>query len=313
MTHDRPSADPHRSVYRARRVARAFARRTGSMAVLVPRIRRVSALSTADKLDMLALMQRCYDGVEKTRFLRDLHDKSHVVWMTPPGGDLAGFSTLSLSEADLDGEVVDVLFSGDTVIAPEHWGSKALQVGFGAFCLWHRATRGPKRRLLWLLLSKGYKTYLLMANHFTRAWPRYDTAMPAGHRALRDRLALARFGRDFDPQSGILRFDAARDRVKGGLAEVRPALLENPHVAFFVAQNPGYARGDELVCIGELHAAELLGSWVRAAAYPVLGRGRAIGRHAAQDRAARNRAARDRDRAPDSPGTAMQPREDSHD
>jgi hypothetical protein len=29
--------------------------------------------------------------------------------------------------------------------------------------------------------------------------------------------------------------------------------LRNPHIAFFVAQNPGHAQGDELVCLARIH------------------------------------------------------------
>jgi hypothetical protein len=36
----------------------------------------------------------------------------------------------------------------------------------------------------------------------------------------------------------------------GGLT---PARLQNPHVACFARLNPGHSRGDELVCLAEIH------------------------------------------------------------
>jgi len=38
---------------------------------------------------------------------------------------------------------------------------------------------------------------------------------------------------------------------------VSEAHLRLPEVAFFLARNPGYARGDELVCLCELAAEKL--------------------------------------------------------
>jgi hypothetical protein len=40
--------------------------------------------------------------------------------------------------------------------------------------------------------------------------------------------------------------------LRSGLAELKPARLRDPHVAFFVRANPGHARGDELACLSEI-------------------------------------------------------------
>ncbi len=121
-------------------------------------------------------MQRCYTGVSPERFAADLEEKQYVILLhTRRGGELVGFSTLRVAEASTGGQQVEVVYSGDTVIHPEWWGHKVLQVCFGRFVLW-RKLRHPMRPLHWLLLSAGFKTYLLAVNSFPRTMPRRDWA-----------------------------------------------------------------------------------------------------------------------------------------
>lgn len=221
------------------------------MTALSFRIRRREELDGPARARMLALMKLCYDNVDDARFYEDLDHKQHVITLVDEREMLQGFSTVRIAEESLAGSAVDILFSGDTVIHPNHWGSKALQRGFLAFVLWHRVRR-PRRRLYWLLLSKGYKTYLLLANNFPSAFPRRDYVPPAEVRALRDRVGRAWWGEDFDPNTDLLRFATARDRVKNGVATLDAETRERPDVAFFLQKNPRWADGDELVCLAEV-------------------------------------------------------------
>jgi hypothetical protein len=214
-------------------------------------IQRRDALKSEARGRMLELMHLCYENVDDDRFFADLDNKQQVILLLDRQGELQGFSTIRLTEETLEGRRVDILFSGDTVIHPDHWGAKALQAGFVTFALLHKL-KHPLRPLYWLLLSKGYKTYLLLTNNFPSAFPRHGAAPPASLRALRDRVATAWWGDEYDPRSEVLRFKEARDRVKHGVAPVDAEDRVRPDIAFFLEKNPGWAQGDELVCFAEI-------------------------------------------------------------
>ena len=56
--------------------------------------------------------------------------------------------------------------------------------------------------------------------------------------------------------SGV-RIPASRGHLRKEFAEVDATDRERPEVAFFLHANPGYVRGDELVCLTELSSANL--------------------------------------------------------
>ena len=70
-------------------------------------------------------------------------------------------------------------------------------------------------------------------------------------------LARDRFGDYYDASSGVLRFSESLGHLREAYAAVPPAHLRLPEVEFFLTRNPGYAHGDELVCLCELAAANL--------------------------------------------------------
>src|SRR5262249_27227265 len=157
-----------------------------------------ASLTEHQRAQMLALMQVCYAGVSAERFARDLAEKQYVILLSARrSGELVGFSTLRVAEEQVEGRTVEVVFSGDTVIHPDYWGQKELQVRFGRFML-ARKLRRPLRPLLWLLLSAGYKTYLLAVNHFPRTLPRHDWEAPAGRVSFLRSLAERWFGSQYD-------------------------------------------------------------------------------------------------------------------
>lgn len=207
---------------------------------------------------MFELMRHCYDNVEEPRFQADLDAKQHVILLTERStGRLAGFSTIRLTEETLEGRRVEVLFSGDTAIHPDFWGSKLLQRAFGLFVV-RRRLRHPFRPIFWLLISKGYRTYLLLVNHFPRSFPRFDHT-PSDERAgFLSRLAERWWPDAWDSTRGILKFPERHDFVRTDLAPIDDEVLANPHVRYFVERNPGHAQGNELVCLAELRVGDLL-------------------------------------------------------
>jgi hypothetical protein len=208
-----------------------------------------------------ALFSASYDGTSWFAFQRDLAAKQFVILLRDARtGHLKGFSTVELFT---DGKAT-VVFSGDTVIDSAYWGQKTLQRAFATLIL-RQKLRHPTRPVYWFLISKGYKTYLLMINRCPKSIPRHDRPDDAAMRRSLDRLATARFAQKYDPVTSVAR-DLGADRVRAGLAPIDGAVLANPHVRFFLQRNPGHARGDELCCLAEIRVRDAVVTVVRAVA-----------------------------------------------
>jgi hypothetical protein len=213
-------------------------------------------LGEEQRRQMLGLMHVCYEGVTAERFASDLAQKQHVILLETAEGELVGFSTVRLATETLAGRATELVFSGDTVVHPTYWGSKALQGGFSRFLL-ARKLRRPGRRVLWLLLSGGYKTYLLMVNNLPRSFPRPGAPPPAGWPDFVAGVARRWFGDQYDQGRGIVRFVEPHYRVRTGIAAIDRETARIPGVAFFQQRNPGHADGDELVCLAECRLRDL--------------------------------------------------------
>jgi hypothetical protein len=200
---------------------------------------------------MEQLMRAHYEGVSGSQFLADLRAKQWVILLRDQG-QLCGFSTQVLFDYPLAGRPARILFSGDTIIEKNHWGSLALPVAWGRLMLSLCAAR-PDSELFWLLTSKGYKTYRFLPVFFHRFYPCCDGETPAFEKALLEGVAGQRFGKRFDPAGGILRAEAGAQRLREGIADIDAGRLRDPHVAFFQKMNPGHLRGDELVCLARFH------------------------------------------------------------
>jgi hypothetical protein len=211
---------------------------------------RPAALSAGDREAMFALLDHHFEGVTAAQFARDLDEKDWVLRLFD-AGVLVGFTTLQVYASQQAGRRISVAYSGDTIVAPEAWGSSALARGWGAL-VWRLRAAEPASPWYWLLLSSGFRTYRFLPVFCREFWPRHDEATPPHARQLLVALARERFGASFDAAAGIVRF-AAPQRLRGALALVPEGKAHDPHVAFFVERNPAYAAGDELVCLAELH------------------------------------------------------------
>lgn len=200
--------------------------------------------------ELFGLFSEYYADVAAEAFQADLRAKDFVV-VLETAGRVAGFSTARLFPFDWQGERIDVLFSGDTIVARQFWGEQELarawlrQVGRLA-----RAAGG--RRMVWFLICKGHRTYRYMPV-FARAYvPAPEGPVDPGLVALRDAIATEMFGARFDPVSGTIRFAQPRGRLREEIAEPSGRELQLPEVAWFLAANPGYRNGDELACLCDL-------------------------------------------------------------
>jgi hypothetical protein len=214
------------------------------------RLVRRDDLQEAERAAMLTLLAAHFDGVEPSTFDRDLDEKNWVL-LFEEAGRLRGFTTLLVYDTLHAGEPISIVYSGDTIMARDGWKTAALPRSWitAVRALHERYLHG--NRLYWLLLTSGFRTYRLLPVFWRQFYPRYDAATPAGMHALLQRLAVEKFGPCYRPEHGIVRF-ARPHALHGELGEVDPGRRSEPHVAFFLARNPGWRRGDELVCLTEI-------------------------------------------------------------
>jgi hypothetical protein len=242
---------------------------TDSTARLAGRTIERSLLTDGERHAMFDLLATFFTGVDELTFETDLKEKSHVILLEDDGGVVRGFSTLLIYQTEVPGVDATIVYSGDTIVDRDWWGSLALPVS------WLRAVRtlssdphadaadaAGARTVYWLLLTSGFRTYRFLPVFWRDFCPRYDSAAQA--KDLMDALAEERFGQQYDAARGIVRF--ARPQV------LVPELLDVPsgraldeHVAFFLERNPGYTRGDELVCLTNLSDSNLTGAGRRIA------------------------------------------------
>jgi hypothetical protein len=215
---------------------------------------RVGDLGAERRARMHTLLQRHFDGVTRDGFELDLQEKNWVILLEEDGA-LVGFSTLLLYPFTHRGETLTVIYSGDTIVDPAAWGTSTLPRSWiGAVRKLH-AAHGTGR-LLWLLITSGFRTYRFLPVFWREFHPRHDAAMPPATAALRDAIARHRFGAAYDPATGVVRLPRPQ-RLRDHLASIPEERQTDPHVAFFDQANPGHGYGDELVCLTELSEANL--------------------------------------------------------
>src|SRR5206468_10068210 len=103
------------------------------------------------------------------------------------------------------GDPVSVIYSGDTIVAPEAWGTTGLPRAWIAAVNELRAAfpRGP---YYWLLLTSGFRTYRFLPLFWRDFLPRFDSVEKLEARELLDHLASDKFGAQFNRRTGIVRF-----------------------------------------------------------------------------------------------------------
>src|SRR5437016_3275828 len=215
----------------------------------------VPVAAIEDRERLFALYELYYEGADRKRFFDDLDEKDCVILLID-GEEIAGFSTQRVFEFGR----VRVLFSGDTIIDPRHWGTQEL---VRAWCRFAGRTKAqaPDAPLYWFLISKGHRTYMYLPLFFARFHPSCDHTPTAFESDLMHSLGESRYGDRYNPATGLIDEVAPLDRLRPEI-DSAPGRARNRHVAYFIDRNPRYAGGVELLCLTEI-AAENMRSFAR--------------------------------------------------
>jgi hypothetical protein len=213
----------------------------------------IEDLDASRKEEMFLLLRRHFDGATSEQFEKDLSGKNWVIQLRM-GGRLSGFSTLCVYEMQYHDELVTVVYSGDTIVTPEAWGTTELARTWIS-SVWRLRSKYPRGKMYWLLLTSGFRTYRFLPVFWQRFHPSHDDRARE-LQPLLDHLASAYFRDEYISELGIVRFRSPQV-LHGSLLEVPAGRRSDPHISYFLQRNPSYILGDELVCIAELHPSNL--------------------------------------------------------
>ena len=209
-------------------------------------------LTAADRDQMYGVLERYFSGTARARFESDLEEKEGAILLRDSDkGRIQGFSTFLRMRATIDGRDLVAFFSGDTIVDRDYWNETLLSR------MWGRMVFAEADRLevpvYWFLISSGYKTWRFLPIFFRRFFPLHDDGNLS---RIASTLGSLKFGDEYLPEQGVVRFRHPTP-LRAGVADLTEQRLRDPHIAYFAKKNPGWARGDELVCLTEVSRANL--------------------------------------------------------
>ncbi len=224
--------------------------------VLTGRLIAREALAPANRDAMYRLLCDHFEGIHRDTFEGDLSAKNWAILLEDSiSGRLAGFSTLLVYRTTFENHPFTIVYSGDTIVRRDAWGSAVLPRTWIASVNTLRRLY-PPARCYWLLITSGFRTYRFLPLFWRHFHPRFDVPTPHETRQMIDRIALERFGPAYNRTTGIVRLPSPQP-LRHDLRGIPTPRLADPHIAFFNSVNPGHAQGDELVCLTELSADNL--------------------------------------------------------
>ena len=233
---------------------------TGSV---VPR----AGLTPGERDQMYRLMETYFAGTHRVQFEADLAEKEAVVLLRDARStEIQGFSTWMRIETVVDHQEVVAFFSGDTVVDQQYWGETTLSR------LWSRTVfaeadrieaERPSTKVYWFLICSGYKTFRFLPVFFREFYPNPASPTPPDIKRILNALGERKFGGQYQPDSGIVRFHSPTP-LRSGIADITEQRLADPLIAFFSRANPGYQLGDELACLTEISRSNLTRAGERA-------------------------------------------------
>jgi len=217
---------------------------------------RVEKLQSHQIERMYFVFSRYYQDTCLNKFKDDLLKKDSVFLLFDDTEHaIQGFSTIVNINLKIDEKKIRGVFSGDTVIEKKYWGQGTLGKAFLKY-LFMQKVKSPFKPLYWYLISKGYKTYLLMANNFNTHYPRYEKDTPPMEQKILNAFGHNLYPKEYNIKTGLIAFssnDNLKDSLKTKAAPITEGMLnENPKISFFNKKNPNWIKGDELACIAQM-------------------------------------------------------------
>lgn len=209
------------------------------------------SLQTNILREMFSLFCTYFSQPHFQNFTGDISEKDWVfLFRDTQDKKVQGFSTLRIFEHRFQSQVMTIVYTGDTIIHKPYRNSLVFAKNWiGTVC---DLTKDVTHPVYWFLLSSGYRTYRCFPVYFKQFYPVYNDETPPPINELMKDVSTSLFGNQFNPATGVVRFYKGNTPLVD--AESNPPLsrLNDPHIDFFMKQNPGNVNGDELVCLAEV-------------------------------------------------------------
>ena len=204
---------------------------------------KVNELTREQINSMYSIMEVYYDNIYQNTFIEELNKKQDVVLLLDEQNNICGFTTLAVFRYD---EQTQLLYSGDTIVEKQYWGQHDLSQAWINNAMAY--TEKFDGKTYWFLLSKGYKTYKYLSTFFIEYYPCVDTQIPARIQQIMDNFSQQQYGDRY--RDGV--WLAGKDYLKCEYDYIHEAARRDKNTAFFLEKNPGYMKGDELICLCEI-------------------------------------------------------------
>lgn len=219
----------------------------------------VASITSAQRRDMLDLLQICYTNVSPAQFNRDLDEKEWVILGTDArSGGIWCFSTLRTLCVTVDGERVVAFYSGDTASRPDtRGGATAAGTRLVIRKMFYEMNRGLSTadRFVWFTINSTFRGYRLTSMIFREYVPTPGRPLSPAQTRLVAELCRVK-GLAFDPSTGIVRLEnPTMPRELFSAGEV--SRQDDPYIRFFLSANPGAGAGERLASLIELSAENL--------------------------------------------------------
>ena len=212
-------------------------------------VKHIDELTAGEIEQMFALMNRFYDHVNFNTFTKDLYDKQTCIVLLNEKKEIKGFSTQKILSLHVNKTVIHGVFSGDTIIHKDYWGSWEL---FRAFARYFIEESTKYEDFYWFLISKGYKTYKILPLFYKEFYPNYRSDTPDSVRQIVNHFGQTVYPNDYNPDTGVIEYTQVKDKLKPDIATITARHLNDPDIAFFCNRNPGHINGNDLICLTRL-------------------------------------------------------------
>ena len=216
---------------------------------LKSKVIEISGLTIQNKKDMYGLMTKVYYGENWDKFLSDMSQKDYALVLYNESSNIVGFTTIEIF--DFEGKII--IYSGDTVIDENFRGDIELMRAWWRFSYTVQMKYHDKK-VLWLLISKGWRTYKFFPMFLKEIYPTYKCNTPEEIQKFIDRLSHYKFGDSY--KNGLV-IPEYPDKLKSGKNDIPEKRREDKDVKFFLEKNPDFYKGNELVCLAELSVSNL--------------------------------------------------------
>ena len=222
---------------------------------LKSKIIEISGLTIQNKKDMYGLMTKVYYGENWDKFLSDMSQKDYALVLYNESSNIVGFTTIEIF--DFEGKII--IYSGDTVIDENFRGDIELMRAWWRFSYTVQMKYHDKK-VLWLLISKGWRTYKFFPMFLKEIYPTYKYDTPKEIQDFIDRLSVSKFGNCY--KNGLV-IPNEPDRLKSGENDIPEKRAGDYDVKFFLEKNPEFYKGNELVCLAQLSVSNLTNAGLR--------------------------------------------------